>query len=69
MIAGTISQPKFSQDQLVGFIGGKGKVKGFYSNCGCWSYAIEMEMGPEPEMGRVGYETTILLSEMDLLAL
>ena len=69
MSAETICKPKFSQDQSVRFVGGKGKVKGLCSESGRWSYMVEMEIGPEPEMGRIGYETMIVLSEMDLLAL
>jgi 23S rRNA U2552 (ribose-2'-O)-methylase RlmE/FtsJ len=68
MSTGMISKPKFSQDQSVRFIGGKGKVKGLNSEPGGWLYMVEMEMGPEPEMGRIGYETTVVLSEVDLLA-
>lgn len=69
MIASVMSVPKFSPNQLVRFIGGEGKVKGLHADSGYWSYTVEMEMGAEPEMGRVGYETTILLSEADLDAL
>jgi len=28
---------------------------------GTWTYVVEMELGPEPDMGRVGSETMILL--------
>jgi hypothetical protein len=63
------SAPRFSRNQFVRFIGGEGKVKELHANSGNWSYTVEMEMGPEPEIGRIGYETTILLSEADLNAL
>jgi hypothetical protein len=29
-------------------------------------YRVEMELGPEPEMGRIGSETTVLLYESDI---
>ncbi|KAM3095189.1 hypothetical protein ACKFKF_25675 [Phormidesmis sp. 146-12] len=61
-----IASPKFNPDQVVQFVGGEGKVRSHYPDSGSWSYKIEMEMGPEPDMGRIGYETTILLLETDL---
>jgi len=36
---------------------------------GRYSNLIEMEIGSEPEMGRIGYETTILLFETDIILL
>jgi hypothetical protein len=60
------SSPKFNPDQVVRFVGGEGKVRRHYHDSGSWSYAIEMAMGPEPDMGRIGYETTVLLLETDL---
>lgn len=60
------SQPKFRKNQQVFFIGGMGKVINYQQDSGMWTYAVEMEMGPEPEMGRVGPETTILLYETEL---
>jgi hypothetical protein len=64
-----VSVPKFYQDQLVCFIGGEGKVKYLRPDAGSWLYTVEMAMGPEPEMGRIGYETMIVLPETDLSAL
>ncbi len=64
-----MTMPKFSPAQSVRFIGGKGTVKEFRAEAGDWSYLIEMELGEEPEMGRIGYETMILLSETDLNAI
>lgn len=64
-----VSKPKFSPDQSVCFIGGKGTVKEFRADAGRWSYVVEMELGDEPEMGRIGYETMLLLSETDLNAI
>lgn len=68
-MAGVRSMPKFSPDQPVRFIGGEGKVREFRAEAGNWSYLIEMELGEEPEIGRIGYETMVLLSETDLNAL
>lgn len=58
--------PKFSKEERVHFLGGMGTVRNYYPEPGAWVYLVEMDMGPEPEMGRVGYETTILLSEPEL---
>lgn len=52
---------------MVQFIGGQGKVKSYRPESGSWQYLVEMEMGPEPDMGRIGYETTIVLLESDLV--
>jgi hypothetical protein len=60
------SQPKFRANQMVYFLGGTGKIKNYQAEYKTWSYAVEMEMGPEPEMGRVGFETTIILHEDDI---
>lgn len=64
-----VSVPKFNHNQPVRFIGGEGTVKHFRPDAGSWLYTVQMEMGPEPEMGRIGYETTVVLSETDLSAL
>lgn len=61
--------PRFGRDQTVRFVGGEGKVKGYRPNAGTWTYTVEMPLGPEPSMGRVGHETTIMLLESDLEAL
>ncbi|MBD1851343.1 hypothetical protein [Leptolyngbya sp. FACHB-711] len=61
--------PRFNCEQTVRFIGGKGKVKSYRPASGSWQYLVEMEMGPEPDMGRIGYETTIMLLESDLVPL
>lgn len=66
----TIKMPKISQfrkGEKVQFLGGVGTVKNFQLEAGSWTYAVEMAMGPEPEMGRIGYETTVLLDEADLV--
>jgi len=64
-----MTMPKFSPDQFVRFIGGQGKVREFHADSGNWTYLVEMEMGEEPEIGRIGFETMILLPETDLNAL
>jgi len=66
----TVTMPKASQFQKgekVKFLGGVGTIKNFQLEAGSWTYAVEMAMGPEPEMGRIGYETTVLLDETDLI--
>lgn len=60
------TKPEFYTGQRVRFIGGAGIVKQLRPDAGNWTYQVEMEMGPEPEMGRIGYETTIVLSEADM---
>lgn len=60
--------PKFRQLQLVCFQGGTGKIRRCHLESGTWAYAVEMALGPEPEFGRVGSETTILLNEIDMQA-
>jgi len=66
----TVKMSKISQFQKgekVKFLGGVGTIKNFQLEAGSWTYAVEMAMGPEPEMGRIGYETTVLLDESDLV--
>lgn len=58
--------PRFNNNQIVHFIGGIGRIKNLRPDSGTWTYAVEMEMGPLPEMGRVGFETTVLLQESDI---
>ena len=45
----------------VRFLGGVGKIKSFRSESNTWTYAVEMEMGAEPDFRRIGVQTTILL--------
>lgn len=61
-----MTMPKFSKKQKVGFVGGTGTIKNCLFESGTWTYAVEMELGPEPEMGRVGSETTVLFDETDI---
>ena len=66
MTTNVLALPRFFKSQVVCFIGGVGTVKSYQPNSNTWSYAIEMDMGPEPEFGRVGSETTIFLLEADI---
>lgn len=68
MDKGVIGLPSFCHAQQVSFLGGEGSIKSFKYEAEAWFYIIEMTLGPEPEFGRVGGETTILLSEADLYA-
>jgi hypothetical protein len=58
--------PSFHQEQMVHFLGGTGTIKDCSPLLGTWLYAIEMEYGPEPNCGRLGPETTILLTESEI---
>ncbi len=68
MDQGLIGLPSFCRAQQVSFWGGEGSVKNFIYEAETWFYTIEMTSGPEPDFGRVGGETTVLLSEADLYA-
>lgn len=65
-IDSVIIQPQFYPNQTVYFIGGCGIVKNCQPYARTWAYAVEMELGPEPEMGRIGSEATILLIEAEI---
>ena len=64
----TTNAPNFCRDQRVHFVGGEGTVESYRSEADTWIYLIKMSMGPEPDFGRVGGETTIVLVESDLWA-
>jgi hypothetical protein len=61
------THPKWGKGLLVRFIGGIGKIKSYRPESNTWTYAVEMEMGTEPDFGRIGAETTIILYEDDIL--
>ena len=61
-----IRPPKFRHLQLVSFLGGMGTIRSRYLESGTWNYAVEMSLGAEPDVGRVGTETTIFLDEVDI---
>lgn len=60
--------PKFRHTQWVSFVGGEGIVRSYKTESGSWIYLIEMAMGLEPNVGRVGAETMVVLAEADLRA-
>ncbi|WP_026735549.1 hypothetical protein [Fischerella sp. PCC 9605] len=62
----TKTVPRYSANQVVFFLGGMGKILSFQPDSGTWTYAIEMEMGEAPEMGRLGAETIILIHETEI---
>jgi len=66
MTTNVMTRPRYAKGQIVGFVGGVGTIRSRRLDSCTWTYAVEMEMGPEPDMGRVGYETTILLDEADI---
>ncbi|MEH2406631.1 hypothetical protein [Nostoc sp.] len=58
--------PKFRNTEWVSFVGGEGIIRSYTPESGTWTYLIEMALGLEPDFGRVGAETMILLTEADL---
>jgi hypothetical protein len=59
---------RFHREQQVRFIGGEGVVRNVKFESGAWKYLIEMPLGVEPNFGRIGAETMVLLSETELRA-
>ncbi|MBD2215358.1 hypothetical protein H6G64_11785 [Calothrix sp. FACHB-156] len=66
MSANYLAIPKFSPGETVEFIGGMGMIVKCSPNSDTWVYHVEMAMGAEPEIGRIGYETTVVLLETDI---
>lgn len=66
MTATFMKLPKFRNTQWVSFVGGEGIIRSYTPESGTWTYLIEMTLGLEPDFGRVGAETMILLNEADL---
>jgi hypothetical protein len=60
--------PKFHHRQRVSFLGGEGIVRNYTSEFGGWTYLVEMALGQEPDFGRIGVETAVLLNEAELRA-
>lgn len=58
--------PRYAKNQIVSFLGGMGRIVNYHPDANSWRYAVEMELGPEPDFGRIGYETTILLNESEI---
>jgi hypothetical protein len=50
----------------VQFLGGAGIVRSYKPEANSWSYLIEMELGPEPDFGRIGAEAMVIITEADL---
>jgi hypothetical protein len=61
-----VKAPDFHCDQRVSFVGGEGVVRSHRFEAESWLYLVEMSLGPEPQFGRVGSETMLVLSEADL---
>lgn len=68
MTATFIKVPSFRHTQRVSFVGGEGIVRSYRPEAGTWTYLVEMALGLEPDFGRVGAETMVLLNEADLRA-
>ena len=66
MSASVLPVPKFCKGQIVSFMGGEGVINNYRFESGICEYLVQMPMGPEPEMGRVGYETMIWLCEVEI---
>jgi hypothetical protein len=66
MSTACMPEPRFCNEHLVRFDGGEGIVRSANWEFGRWTYLVEMELGKEPEFGRIGPETTVLLDETDL---
>jgi hypothetical protein len=60
------SNRRFNKKETVCFVGGKGKIISYKPVSNSWTYAVQMDMGPEPAFGRIGFETTIILDETEL---
>ena len=58
----------FDRAQRVKFAGGEGIVRSFTFAAQHWTYLVEMPLGQEPQFGRIGAETMVLLSETELRA-
>lgn len=68
MTLNLVKAPSFHCAQRVRFVGGEGVVRSQRFEEETWIYLVEMALGPEPNFGRVGAETTLVLTEADLRA-
>jgi hypothetical protein len=50
----------------VQFVGGLGIIRSYKPEAQSWSYLVEMELGPEPDFGRIGAEAMVIITEADL---
>lgn len=58
--------PQFRKEQQVGFIGGRGQIKGLWTESGAWVYAVEVAFNLPAGMSDYSKKTTVLLHEADL---
>ena len=65
----TRKESRFKYNQKVYFTGGIGRVKDCCFDSGKWSYTIEMPLSVEPDLGRIGAETQVVLEEMEVQAI
>ncbi|MGB3492484.1 MAG: hypothetical protein WBA57_07140 [Elainellaceae cyanobacterium] len=63
-----IRSPSFYYAQRVSFLGGEGIVQSYKYEAETWTYIVKMALGPEPQFGRIGSETSVFLDEADLYA-
>jgi hypothetical protein len=61
-----MDKPRFYQGQRVCFVGGEGLIKDYQPEAGTWAYQVKMTTGQEPNFGRLGHETTVVLAETEL---
>jgi hypothetical protein len=65
MRVNSVTKPMFHKGQTIRFVGGTGIIRDYQLQSRTWNYLVEME--PELEVGRIGYETMIWLSEVDIV--
>ena len=63
------TSPKFCPHQQVHFLGGNGTIRFFHPDGNNWLYGVEMPLGTEPDLGRIGHETVVLIPETELYVL
>jgi hypothetical protein len=68
MIKTSMKVHSFDRDQRVRFLGGEGIIRNIKFESENWTYLVEMPLGVEPNFGRIGAETMVLLSETELRA-
>jgi hypothetical protein len=61
-----IGGASFHCAQRVQFVGGLGIIRSYKPEAQSWSYLVEMELGPEPDFGRIGAEAMVIITEADL---
>jgi hypothetical protein len=62
-------KPMYQLDQKVGFIGGSGWIKHYYSEAETWMYVIEMKPDLDQLVNQIGQETTVVLEETEIYGL